>query len=307
MAFEYLARRLLWMVVTLFGISLITFLLIFAGPTDPARALVGDRAQGVSIEHVRQYYGLDLPLYQQYFNYMGRLLRGDLGESYYFRRPVSEALLARLPATVLLACSIMVVASLIGIPLGILSALRANTLLDRGLMVAQLISISLPTFFVGLLLMYVFSHQLKWLPTGGYGSFEHLILPTLAVAIPWSAWYAIFLRSSMLEVISADYIRTAHAKGLSGRTVAARHALRNALIPVLTMIGLDLASLLTGIALVEYIFNWPGIGLQALQAAQHLDVPLIMGSVLMGAVFIGVGSLLVDLSYTWLDPRMRLD
>ncbi|HXF59966.1 MAG TPA: ABC transporter permease [Caldilineaceae bacterium] len=307
MAVQYLIRRLVWMLITLFGISLITFLLIFAVPVDPARALVGDRAQGVSIEHVRQYYGLDLPLHRQYLNYMGRLLRGDLGESYYFRRPVAEALLVRLPATVLLACSIMLVASLIGIPLGILGALRANSLLDRGLMTVQLLSISLPTFFVGLLLMYLFAFQLKWLPTGGYGSFRHLILPTLAVAVPWSAWYAIFLRSSMLEVISADYIRTARAKGLAGRTVAVRHALRNALIPVLTMIGMDLASLLTGIALVEYIFNWPGIGLQTLQAAQHLDVPLIMGSVLLGAVFIGIGSLLVDFTYTWLDPRMRLD
>ncbi len=307
MAARYIIRRLMWTVVTLVGISLITFILIFAGPTDPARALTGDRAQGVSIDHVREQYGLDQPLYRQYLTYMGRLLRGDLGDSFYFRRPVSEALMQRLPATGLLAGSIIVVAMLIGIPLGALAALRQGTLFDRGLMVIQLLSISLPTFFLGLLLIYVFAFRLEWLPVGGYGSWRHLILPTLAVAVPWSAWYAIFLRSSMLDVISADYVRTARAKGLGPRIVAVRHMLRNALIPVITMIGMDLASLLTGIALVEYIFNWPGIGWQTLQAAQRLDVPLIMGSVLLAALMIGIANLLVDLVYGLLDPRVQME
>jgi peptide/nickel transport system permease protein len=304
---RYLLQRLLWLVVSLTGISLITFLLIFAGPSDPARALTGDRAQGVSIDHVRAYYGLDQPIYMQYLNYMQRLLQGDLGDSYYFRRPVTEALLQRFPATAMLAGSIMVVAMLIGIPLGMLAALRNGTVVDRGLMVMQLLSISLPTFFVGLLLIYFFAFQLRWFPVGGYGTLSHLVLPTLAVAVPWSAWYGIFLRSSMLEIISADYVRTAHAKGLSGRLVAWRHILRNALLPVITMIGMDLASLLTGIALVEYIFNWPGIGWQTLQAAQRLDIPLVMGSVLFGALLIGLGNLMVDLLYGVLDPRVRAD
>lgn len=306
MAAQYIIRRLLWTVITLLGISLITFILIFAGPTDPARALTGDRAQGVSIEHVREQYGLDQPLHRQYLTYMTRLLRGDMGDSFYFRRPVSEALMERLPATGLLAGSIILVAMLIGIPLGALAALRHGSLLDRGLMVVQLLSISLPTFFLGLLLIYLFAFRLDWLPVGGYGSWRHLILPTLAVAVPWSAWYAIFLRSSMLDVLSADYVRTAHAKGLGAQVVAARHILRNALIPVITMIGMDLASLLTGIALVEYIFNWPGIGWQTLQAAQRLDVPLIMGSVLLAALMIGMVNLLVDLLYGLLDPRVQM-
>lgn len=303
---QYLIRRLMWMVITLVGISVITFIIIFAGPSDPARGLVGDRAQGVSIEHVRAYYGLDQPIHVQYINYMTRLLQGDLGDSYYFRRPVTEALLSRLPATALLGGSIIVVAMLLGIPLGVLAALRNGSVLDRGLMIGQLLSISLPTFFLGLLLIYFFGFQLRWFPIGGYGTLQHLILPTLAVAVPWSAWYGIFLRSSMLEVISADYVRTARAKGLAGRIVAMRHMLRNAIIPVITMIGMDLASLLTGIALVEYIFNWPGIGWQAVQAAQRLDIPMVMGSVLLGALMIGVANLLVDLLYTWLDPRVRL-
>jgi len=304
---RYLLRRLLWTLVTLVGVSILTFLLIFAGPTDPARALVGEKATGVSIEHVRQQYGLDKPLHIQYVTYMSHILRGDLGESYYFRRPVAEALLNKLPATALLAVSIMVVACLIGIPLGAIAALKSGTLIDRGLMVVQLLSISLPTFFLGLLLIYVFAFKLGWFPVGGYGSVRHLVLPTLAVAVPWSAWYAIFLRSSMLDALSADYVRTAHAKGLGRRVVAMRHMLRNALLPVITMVGMDMASLLTGIALVEYIFNWPGIGWQTLQAAQHLDVPLIMGSVLLAAALIGAANLLVDILYSWLDPRIQLE
>jgi peptide/nickel transport system permease protein len=304
---QYILRRLLWMLITLFGVTLLTFLLVFAGPTDPARALVGEKATGVSIEHIRQQYGLDKPLYVQYFTYMGRLLQGDLGQSYYFRRPVTEALLNRLPATALLAFSIMLVSCLVGIPLGVLTALRNGSWLDRATMTVGLVAISLPTFFVGLLLIYLFTYQIKLFPVGGYGTWRHLVLPTLAVAIPWGAWYAIFLRSNVLEAISADYVRTAYAKGLNTRVVAMRHMLRNALLPVVTIMGIDMAALLTGIVLVEAVFSWPGIGMQTLQAARHLDVPLIMGSVIFGAVLIGVANLLVDIVYTWLDPRVQLE
>lgn len=304
---QYLLRRLLWTLITILGVVVLTFLLVFAGPTDPARALVGEKATGVSIEHLRQQYGLDQPLYVQFLTYLGRLVRGDLGDSYYFRKPVLEALLGRLPATALLAFAIMFVGCLIGIPLGVMTALRQGSLLDRATMVLGLISISLPTFFVGLLLLYFFAFQWKWFPVGGYGTVRHLVLPTLAVAIPWGAWYAILLRSNMLEAIGADYVRTAYAKGLNPRVVALRHILRNALLPVVTIMGIDMASLLTGIVLVESVFSWPGIGMQTLQAAQHLDVPLIMGSVLFGAVLIGLANLLVDIIYTWLDPRIQLE
>ena len=304
---QYLLRRLLWTLITILGVAVLTFLLVFAGPTDPARALVGEKATGVSIEHLRQQYGLDQPLYVQFLTYLGRLVQGDLGDSYYFRKPVLEALLTRLPATALLAFAIMLVCCLIGIPLGVITALRQGSLLDRATMVLGLISISLPTFFVGLLLLYCFAFQLKWFPVGGYGTLRHLVLPTLAVAIPWGAWYAILLRSNMVEAISADYVRTAYAKGLNPRVVALRHILRNALLPVVTIMGIDMASLLTGIVLVESVFSWPGIGMQTLQAAQHLDVPLIMGSVLFGAVLIGLANLLVDIIYTWLDPRIQLE
>lgn len=306
MAARYIIRRLMWTVVTLVGISLITFILIFAGPTDPARALTGDRAQGVSIDHVREQYGLDQPLYRQYLTYMGRLLRGDLGDSFYFRRPVSEALMQRLPATGLLAGSIIVVAMLIGIPLGALAALRQGTLFDRGLMVIQLLSISLPTFFLGLLLIYVFAFRLEWLPVGGYGSWRHLILPTLAVAVPWSAWYAIFLRSSMLDVISADYVRTARAKGLAEQKVILKHVLKNALIPVVTLLGPLLAALATGSFFVEQIFAIPGMGKFFVQSMQAKDQPMILGVVLIYGVFLSLMNLVVDVIYGVIDPRIRL-
>jgi peptide/nickel transport system permease protein len=304
---RYIIRRLLWTGLTLFGVSLITFILVFAGPTDPANALVGDKALGVSIEHVRQQYGLDQPIYMQYLNYMGNLLRGDLGDSYYFKRPVATTLWEKFPATALLAVSIIVVAMVFGVPMGTLAALKHGTAIDHGLMIFQLLTISLPTFFLGLLLIYIFAFRLDLFPVGGHGTPSHIVLPTLAVALPWSAWYAIFLRSNILDVTGTDYVRTAYAKGLKQRMVVLRHILRNALMPVLTMVGMDMAALLTGIALVEYIFNWPGIGWQTLQAAQHLDVPLIMGSVLFAALLIGLANLIVDLIYTWLDPRVRLE
>jgi peptide/nickel transport system permease protein len=307
MFIQYVIRRLLWLVITLVGVSILTFLLIFAGPVDPAVALVGPKADRAAIAQVRIQYGLDQPLHQQYVRYVSHLLRGDLGRSFYFRQPVTEALFGKLPATALLALSVMVVASLLGVSMGLLAALKNGSPLDRGLLLLQTLSVSLPTFFLGLLLTYFLAFRLKWFPIGGYGELRHLILPTLAVAIPWSAWYGIVLRSTMLETIAADYVRTAYAKGLQGRVVVLRHILRNALLPVVTMIGADLATLLTGIALVERVFNWPGIGWQALEAALRLDIPMIMGSVLFGALLIGLANLLVDLLYTWLDPRIQLD
>ena len=316
MSVGYIVRRFLIFLVVVWAAATFNFLLPRLGGSNPVRqklvsqsALSGAVQAGLE-EMVKEFetkFGLDKPLWQQYLTYLGRLVRGDLGDSYYFRKPVLDALFTRLPATALLALSIMLVGCLIGIPLGIITALRQGSFLDRATMVLGLVSISLPTFFVGLLLLYLFAFQLKWFPVGGYGTLRHLVLPTLAVAIPWGAWYAILLRSNMLEAISADYVRTAYAKGLNSRVVAMRHMLRNALLPVVTIMGIDMASLLTGIVLVESVFSWPGIGMQTLQAAQHLDVPLIMGSVLFGAVLIGVANLLVDIIYTWLDPRIQLE
>jgi peptide/nickel transport system permease protein len=304
----YIVRRIGWAIVVLFGVSLFTFLLIFLGPVDPAVALVGDRAGSETIKAVRQEYGLDQPVYVQYARYMSHLVRGDLGDSYYFQIPVTEALFDKLPATAELAFSIMIVSLLFGIPIGVISALRANSPLDRGLTIFGLLTISVPSFLFGLLLIYVFAFTLGLFPIGGYGegSLSHLVLPTLTIALPWGAWYAIILRSNMLDVMSADFTRTAYAKGLRERQVALGHMLRNAILPLVTMVGMDLASLLTGIVLVEQVFNWPGIGWQALTAARNYDVPMILGSVLFGATLLAVANLVVDVLYTFLDPRVRL-
>ena len=302
----YILRRLVWIAITLWGVSLFTFALIFAGPTDAAQALSGGRAQAASVEALRQRLGLDRPVHEQYLAYVGRLLRGDLGDSFYFDRPVAEALWERFPATAQLALTIFVLAVALGIPLGVISAVRRGGVIDRTLMVAGLVAISIPSFLFGLLLLYAFAFRVKLFPVGGYGSPAHLILPALTVALPWAAWYGIVLRSNMLDSVALDFARTAAAKGLGPWTIAWRHLLPNALLTVVTMLGMDLAALLTGLALVEYIFSWPGIGWQALQAAQRFDVPMIMGSVLFGALLIGLANLVVDLIYGWLDPRVRL-
>jgi peptide/nickel transport system permease protein len=302
----YVFRRLLWIVVTLWGVSLLTFGLLFAGPTDAAQALSSTRAQAASVEQLRQQLGLDRPIHAQYLTYLGNLVRGDLGDSYYFDRPVADALRERFPATAQLALTIFVLEVALGVPLGVIAALRHGGVIDRALMVAGLVAISIPSFLFGLLLLYAFAFRLKWFPVGGYGTPPHVVLPALTVALPWAAWYGIVLRSNLLDLVSLDYARTAMAKGLGPFTVAVRHLLPNALLSVVTMLGMDLAALLTGLALVEYIFGWPGIGWQALQAAQRFDVPMIMGSVLFGALLIGLANLLVDLAYGWLDPRVRI-
>jgi peptide/nickel transport system permease protein len=304
----YIIRRVFWAFVVIVGVSLFTFLIIFLGPSDPALALVGERASAETIRAVRVEYGLDQPVYVQYAHYMSHLMRGDLGTSFYFQIPVREALFGAFPATAELAVSIMVVALLLGIPMGVITALRANSPLDRGLTVVGLLTISVPSFLFGLLLIYFLAFRLGIFPIGGYGggSLSHLVLPTLTVALPWGAWYAIILRSNMLDVMSSDFARTAYSKGLRERTVAFRHVLRNAILPLVTMVGMDLASLLTGIVLVEQVFNWPGIGWQALTAAKNFDVPMILGSVLFGATLLAIANLVVDILYMLLDPRVRL-
>ena len=303
----YILRRLLWIAITLWGVSLLTFGLLFAGPKDAARALSGARAEAASVEMLRERLGLDRPIYEQYLTYLGNVIRGDLGDSYYFNRPVAEALRERFPATAQLALTIFVLAVALGLPLGVVSAVRRGGVLDRALMVSGLVAISIPSFLFGLLLLYAFAFRLKLFPVGGYGTPAHLVLPALTVALPWAAWYGIILRSNMLDTVSLDYARTAAAKGLGPWTIAWRHLLPNALLSVVTMLGMDLAVLLTGLALVEYIFGWPGIGWQALQAAQRFDIPMIMGSVLFGSLLIGLANLVVDLVYGWLDPRVRMN
>lgn len=304
---QYCLRRLLWLVIALGAVSMLTFTLIFV-TGDPAVMLTPTRpGQSPNLQLVaitREQYGLDRPVPVQYLRYMGNLLRGNLGESYYYHRPVTELLLERFPTTALLAGLIMLTALGIAIPFGVLAAVRRNTLADRSILVTATMMISVPSFVLAVTLIYFFAYRLKVFPMGGTGSIRHWVLPTLSVALPLGAAYVIFLRTTTLGALSADYVRTARGKGLHKRRIHFRHVLPNALIPVVTLASLDMAGLLTGVVLVEQIFGIPGIGQTAFKAVQNRDVPVVMGAVFFGAILIGVGNLFADLAVARLDPRI---
>jgi peptide/nickel transport system permease protein len=305
----YLARRLLWIVLTMFAVSMLTFGLVFT-KGDPAVLLVptrpGQAPDPVLVERVRRERGLDKPVPVQYVTYLGHLVRGDLGYSYLLRRPVKEVLFEKFPNTALLAAAIVVVALALGLPIGMIAAVYRNSLVDRTLLVYNTTAVAIPSFLLALLLLYFVAFRWQVLPFEGSPSPRRLILPTLSVAIPSAAAYAIFLRSNLLNQVTADYVRTARAKGLRERLVVTRHMLRNALIPLVTLVSIDMAYLLTGIVLVEQVFGYPGIGSQVLVAVRNKDIPVVMGSVFFGALLIGVGNLIADLTVARLDPRIRL-
>jgi peptide/nickel transport system permease protein len=301
----YLIRRLLLMIVILFGVSLITFTLAYLIPGDPAREMAGPRASLEVVQQIRHDLGIDEPVPMQYLHYMGRLARGDLGTSWMFTRPVGQAILERLPATLQLAFAATVLEVLIGIPVGLLAALYHGRWQDRALMIPTLLGVCAPSFWVGLLLLYTLAFQLSIFPLGGYGTPAHLVLPALTVALIGAPWYARMLRSSVLDVLGMDYVRTASAKGLRRSTVVGRHVVRNALAPIMTMAGMDFGRRLGGLLVVETVFGWPGVGTLLLTAIRELDVPIIMGAVLVGAAFTVSVNLLVDLLYATLDPRVR--
>jgi peptide/nickel transport system permease protein len=303
---NYAARRVVWIFLVMFVATTFTFILIYVIPADPASQVAGPNAGQREIENVRHALALDQPIYIQYFDYLGNLLRGDLGRSWMFRRPVSEALLNALPSSLMLALAAGIVELFLGATIGILSAVFRYKLIDRVSMLFALIALSLPSFWFGLILLYVFGFLVPILPLGGYGGFQHLILPALAVGIPYSAWYARVLRSSVREILADDYVTTARSKGASEFRVIMRHVMPNALIPVVTMWGMDLGHFIGGLALVEVIFGWPGIGWQAVQAAKNLDVPIVMGTVLVISAVMSIMNFLVDIIYGWLDPRVRL-
>ena len=306
---QYLLRRLFFVVVTMLAVSTLTYGLIFVSG-DPA-VMLAPHKPGVEpdprvIEAVRKRYNLDKPVPIQFLSYIGQVLQGELGESYYYKRPVRELLFEKFPNTFILAIIIMVVALSIGLPLGMIAAIKRNTWVDRLIIISCTLMVAVPAFFLALILIYFIAFRMRLLPLSGYGTPLHLILPVLSVALPTAAAYAIFLRSNVLNQVSSEYARTARAKGLANARVAIKHVLPNALIPVVTLASLDFAYLLTGVVLVESIFNYPGIGLQVLQAVNNRDVPVIMGSVFVGALLIGLGNLIADLIVARLDPRIRL-
>ena len=298
-------RRQPFTLVVVFCVMSIAFLLSYAVPSDPARVAVGPRASADTVARARRQMGLDQPLYVQYGRFMARVLRADFGFSYVYNRPVLPEIVRRLPATVRLALGGVLVEVLLGIPIGVISAIRAHSLLDRILMVNAFVLLAAPMFWLGLLLLYLFGFRLSLFPLGGYGGVHHLVLPALTLGSGGIPWMARMTRSTMLDVMNSDYIRTARAKGLRESVVVVRHGLRNALIPIVTMFGMDLGAFLGGAVVVEAVFAWPGVGLLAWDAVRQMDIPMLMGTVMFAAFFIVLANLLVDTVYSLLDPRVR--
>ncbi len=306
----YIARRLLGLVPVLFGVTLIVFLMTWVTPGDPVLAIIGEAAQGIGseqLEELRAAYGLDRPLPVQYADYIGGLLQGDLGTSIRSRQQVIDEIMLRLPATLQLTLAGMGVALLIGLPLGILAAIYRRTFIDYTAIVVALAGVSIPVFWSGLILMIIFSLNLGWLPASGMGTWQHLVMPAVAIGFSSSAFIARITRSSMIETLRQDYVRTAHAKGASATRVHLRHAFRNALLPVVTVVGLQFGGLLGGAVLTETVFAWPGVGRMLVDAIRTRDLPLIQGTVLFIALIFMLINLLVDLSYAALNPKIRYD
>lgn len=302
--FGYVIRRLLLAVPVLIGVSMLVFSIIRFIPGDPARAIAGVHASPQYIEQVRKELLLDEGLHVQYFVYMGNLLQGDMGRSTFTRRPVTVELMQRFPNTLLLAASAMVIASFIGLSAGIISATRRYSLFDNFSMLAALVGVAAPVFWLGVMFQLLFSVQLGWLPSGGIGTWKHLVLPALTLGLATAALIARITRSSMLEVLRQDYITTARSKGLIERVVIYKHALKNALIPVVTVMGLQFGTLLGGAVLTETVFSWPGIGRLMVDSILARDYPVVQGAVLLLAVFFVLINLVVDIIYAFLDPRI---
>ena len=304
----YLVKRLLLFIPTLLGITLITFFLIQALPGDPVQGMAGERANPETLARIRAELGADRPLPLQYLGYLKLLAQGELGRSLYTNRRVSDDLLQKFPNTLKLALAAVLFASIGGIVLGTVSAVKRGTVWDRVASIVSIGGISLPVFWLGLTLMLIFALDLRWLPPSGMGggSWRFLILPAVTLGTYSLAYVARITRTSMMESLSQPYVATARAKGLPERTVIVKHALKNSLIPIVTLIGLDLGSYLNGAVLTETIFGWDGLGRYALDGIMKRDYPVIMGVVLFGAVAFVVMNLLVDLSYHALDPRIRV-
>jgi len=300
-----LARRLLLSLPTLAGVLVVVFLLLYVAPGDPVQAMVGERADPATIARLRAELRLDDPLPAQFLHYASGVLRGDLGRSYVTNRPIISDIAERFPRTLLLATAAMLLATICGITIGVLAAVRPNGWFDRLALATTYLGISFPVYWIGLLLILLFAVTLRWLPASGYGGIEFLILPALALGSRSIAYLARVTRSSMLEVLGADFVRTARAKGLTESGVIIRHALRNALIPVITVIGLDFGAYLTGSILTETIFSWPGIGRYVVMAISRRDLPAVQGAVLFLSVVFVLVNLVTDLAYQKADPRVR--
>ena len=298
-------------VVVMLGVSLISFSLVFFAPGNPAVAIIGaEIGEEPAIEEIEfffQEHGLNAPLFTQCVQWLYMITHGDLGTSFRTEEPVLVEFIDRFPATLELAIAAMFIAILISIPLGILSAMKQNTVLDHGSRFVALWGVSMPNFWLGLLLILFFSVKLDWFPCFGYGSIEYLILPAITLGTGMTASLMRLMRASMLEVLRQDYVRTARAKGLVERVVIWKHVFKNALIPVVTVMGMQVGHLLAGAVIVETIFAWPGVGKFLVDAIYARDYPVIQGFILVIALFFVLSNLAVDILYTYLDPRIRYD
>jgi peptide/nickel transport system permease protein len=305
--FRYALNRLIQLIPTVFGIYTLAFFLMRVLPGDTATVLIGFRENQEALENLRRVMKLDEPIINQYLAFLQGALHGDLGRSYLTGIPVTEMVAGAISATIALTVAAMAIAVIIGIPLGIIAALRRNSVWDNLSRLIALLGVSIPVFWLGVQLQILFGLQLKWLPVSGNGMDVHLILPAFSASLGTLALLTRMTRSSMLEELSQDYVRTAYGKGLPGRVVIIRHALRNALLPVVTVWGGSLANLLSGTLLVEVIFSWPGMGRLLIQAINTRDYPLVQALVIIFALIYAGINLLIDLSYPLIDPRIRIN
>lgn len=311
---RYLVRRLILIVPVLFGVSVAVFLILHLTPGDPAKLMLGINATEETVATLRRDLHLDEPLHQQYFRWLAGILRGDMGRSLWSSRPVADEIAGRFRATLLLAGTSLVLSAIPGLLIGTISAAWKYSMVDKLVMFGAVVGVSMPSFWVGLVLLVVFSLKLGWFPISGMHSptgggvadlLHHLVLPAVSLALPNIAIVARLMRSSLLEVLGQDYIRTAASKGLRESVVLHRHAFKNALIPVLTVIGVQVGVLLSGSIVVETVFAWPGLGTLALAAILSRDIPLVQGITLFVAVIFVVVNLIIDLAYAYVDPRIR--
>jgi len=304
---NYAIKRLLASVFVLLGISILLFVMLRSLPGDPAAVLAGEMATEEDIVLLRQELGLDQPIYVQYGRFLNRLAHFDLGRSARTQDPVIDDIKTRLPNTLVLAVTATFLACLVGIPAGVASALKPHTWIDYLATSSALFGISMPVFWLGLMMVVVFSVMLKWLPAGGTGGIEHLIMPSLSLAAFLVAFIARMTRASMLEVLGQDYVTTARSKGLTEQAVVVRHALKNGLIPIITVIGLQFGRLLSGAVLTETVFAWPGIGRLIVDSILARDYPMVQGVILTFGLLFVLVNIIVDLLYAVIDPRIRYD
>lgn len=311
--YAYVVRRILATIPVMGVVAVFVFLLLHLTPGDPAAVIAGDYASPADIERIREKLGLNDPLYIQFGRWIAHLAQGDLGISIFSNLPVSQLVAQRLEPTLMLTVTTIVFAIIIAVPLGVFAAWKAGSFIDRFTMLFAVLGFSIPVFVVGYMLMYVFAIQLRWLPVQGYVSIadgfwpflRSIILPSIALGLIYIALIARITRASVLEILTEDYIRTAHAKGLSSNVVLLRHALKNAAVPIVTIIGIGIALLIGGVVITESVFNIPGLGRLTVDAILRRDYPIIQGMILLFAGVYVLINLLIDLSYTFLDPRIR--